>query len=49
MPYAGALSHPMVASELSAQYHLSLPVFNLLLAAVAGASLIVFSLSIHAL
>lgn len=37
MPYAGALSHPKVADALSAQYHMALPVFNLLLAAVAGA------------
>src|SRR5579872_2775850 len=37
MPYAGALSHPKVAAELSAQYGVVLPVFNLLLAAIAGA------------
>ncbi|MGD0673788.1 MAG: DedA family protein [Polyangiaceae bacterium] len=37
MPYAGALSHPGVAAELSARYGVTLPVFNLLLAAVAGA------------
>ncbi len=37
MPYAGALTDPRVAAELSAQYGLDLPVFNLLLAAIAGA------------
>ena len=38
MPYAGALTDPQVAASLSAQYGLSsLPVFNLFLAAVAGA------------
>jgi membrane protein DedA with SNARE-associated domain len=37
MPYAGALSHDGVRAALSAQYGVSLPVFNLLLAAVAGA------------
>jgi membrane protein DedA with SNARE-associated domain len=37
MPYAGALTQPGVATELSATYHVTLPVFNLLLAAVAGA------------
>jgi membrane protein DedA with SNARE-associated domain len=37
MPYAGALSDPRVAAELSAQYGLQLPVFNLFLAAIAGA------------
>jgi len=37
MPYAGALTHPAVAAELGAQFHLDLPVFNLLFAAIAGA------------
>jgi len=37
MPYAGALTEPSIASELSAQYGMQLPVFNLLLAAIAGA------------
>jgi membrane protein DedA with SNARE-associated domain len=37
MPYAGALSHPLVAAELGAQYGLTLPIFNIFLAAVAGA------------
>jgi membrane protein DedA with SNARE-associated domain len=37
MPYAGALSHPLVAAELGAQYGVTLPIFNLFLAAVAGA------------
>jgi membrane protein DedA with SNARE-associated domain len=37
MPYAGALSHPVVAAELSSQYGVALPVFNLFLAAMAGA------------
>jgi membrane protein DedA with SNARE-associated domain len=37
MPYAGAASDPGVAAALSAQYHVTLPVFNLLLAAIAGA------------
>jgi membrane protein DedA with SNARE-associated domain len=37
MPYAGAASDPAVAAALSAQYHVTLPVFNLLLAAIAGA------------
>jgi membrane protein DedA with SNARE-associated domain len=37
MPYAGAMSTPGVAAELGAQFHLELPVFNLLLAAIAGA------------
>ena len=37
MPYAGALAHPDVNAALSAQFHLALPVFNLFLAAVAGA------------
>jgi membrane protein DedA with SNARE-associated domain len=37
MPYAGALTQPGVATELSATYHVTLPVFNLVLAAIAGA------------
>jgi membrane protein DedA with SNARE-associated domain len=37
MPYAGAMTDPKVAAELSAQYGVTLPVFNLLLAAIAGA------------
>jgi membrane protein DedA with SNARE-associated domain len=37
MPYAGALTHPSVVAELSAQFGLDLPIFNLFLAAVAGA------------
>jgi membrane protein DedA with SNARE-associated domain len=37
MPYAGALSHPAVAAELGSQYGLTLPVFNLFFAAIAGA------------
>jgi membrane protein DedA with SNARE-associated domain len=37
MPYAGALTQPGVAAELSATYHLTLPVFNLVLAGIAGA------------
>jgi membrane protein DedA with SNARE-associated domain len=37
MPYAGALTEPTVAAELSAQFGVHLPVFNLLLAAIAGA------------
>ncbi len=37
MPYAGALSDAKVAGELSALYRVQLPVFSLLLAAVAGA------------
>src|SRR5258708_30029777 len=37
MPYAGALSNANVAAELSAQYHVHLPYFGLLLAAIAGA------------
>jgi len=37
MPYAGAASDPGVAAALSAQYHVTLPVFNLLFAAIAGA------------
>jgi membrane protein DedA with SNARE-associated domain len=37
MPYAGAMTVPSVAAELSAQFHVELPVFNLMLAAIAGA------------
>lgn len=37
MPYAGALSHPDVNAALSAQFHIQLPVFNLFIAAIAGA------------
>jgi membrane protein DedA with SNARE-associated domain len=37
MPYAGALTDPGVATALSAQYGVALPVFNLLMAGIAGA------------
>lgn len=37
MPYAGALTDGGVAAELSAQYGVHLPVFNLVIAAIAGA------------
>lgn len=37
MPYAGALSDGGVAAELSTQYGVHLPVFNLILAGIAGA------------
>jgi membrane protein DedA with SNARE-associated domain len=37
MPYAGALSEPSVASALSTQYGVELPVFSLFIAAIAGA------------
>jgi membrane protein DedA with SNARE-associated domain len=37
MPYAGALTEPGVAAQLSAQYRVDLPVFNLIVAAIAGA------------
>src|SRR5258708_1995610 len=37
MPYAGALSDPAVNAALSAQFHVTLAPFNLLLAAIAGA------------
>ncbi|HEX7663970.1 MAG TPA: hypothetical protein VF407_05660, partial [Polyangiaceae bacterium] len=37
MPYAGALSHPDVNAALSTQFHITLPVFNLFVAAVFGA------------
>lgn len=37
MPYAGAMTEPAVNAELSAQFKIALPQFNLFLAAVAGA------------
>jgi membrane protein DedA with SNARE-associated domain len=37
MPYAGAMSLPNVNAELAAQYHVTLPVFNLFFAGLAGA------------
>lgn len=37
MPYAGAMTEPTVAAELGLQFHVSLPVFNLFIAAIAGA------------
>lgn len=37
MPYAGAMSVPAVSAELGAQFHVQLPVFSLLFAAIAGA------------
>jgi membrane protein DedA with SNARE-associated domain len=37
MPYAGALSDPLVSSALSEQFHVQLAPFNLWLAAIAGA------------
>src|SRR5258708_33683199 len=37
MPYAGAMTEPSVAAELSLQFHVALPVFNLIAAGVAGA------------
>jgi membrane protein DedA with SNARE-associated domain len=37
MPYAGAMTDPGVAAALSEQFHVTLPVFNLILAAIAGA------------
>lgn len=37
MPYAGAMTDPTVAAELSNTYGVHLPVFNLLFAAIAGA------------
>ena len=37
MPYAGALTDPGVAAELSLQFHVALPVFNLFVAGIAGA------------
>ena len=37
MPYAGAMTDAGVAAELGRQYHVTLPVFSLILAAIAGA------------
>jgi membrane protein DedA with SNARE-associated domain len=37
MPYAGAMTDPGVSAALGEQFHMALPVFNLFLAAVAGA------------
>jgi membrane protein DedA with SNARE-associated domain len=37
MPFAGAMTEPSVAAELSLQFHVTLPVFNLVLAGIAGA------------
>ncbi len=37
MPYAGAMTDPGVAASLSATYGVTLPVFNLFIAAIAGA------------
>jgi membrane protein DedA with SNARE-associated domain len=37
MPYAGALTDPSVAAALSTQYGVELPVFSLVVAAIAGA------------
>ncbi len=37
MPYAGAMSQPEVNAELARQFHIALPQFNLLIAAIAGA------------
>ncbi len=37
MPYAGALTDPGIAKALGATYGVTLPVFNLVLAAIAGA------------
>jgi membrane protein DedA with SNARE-associated domain len=37
MPYAGAMSDAAVRDALAAQYHVTLPVFNLFAAAIAGA------------
>ena len=37
MPYAGAVTDPRVVAALSTQYGVTLPVFNLVLAAIAGA------------
>jgi membrane protein DedA with SNARE-associated domain len=37
MPYAGAMTDPGVAADLSNTYGIHLPVFNLILAAIAGA------------
>jgi membrane protein DedA with SNARE-associated domain len=37
MPYAGAMAHPAVRAALSEQFGVTLPVFNLFLAGIAGA------------
>jgi membrane protein DedA with SNARE-associated domain len=37
MPFAGAMTEPSVAAELSLQFHVTLPVFNLVMAGIAGA------------
>ncbi len=37
MPYAGAMTDPGVAASLSSTYGVTLPVFNLIIAAIAGA------------
>jgi len=37
MPYAGAMTDPGVAASLSSTYGVTLPVFNLFIAAIAGA------------
>jgi membrane protein DedA with SNARE-associated domain len=37
MPYAGAMTDPAVAASLSSTYGVTLPVFNLVIAAIAGA------------
>jgi membrane protein DedA with SNARE-associated domain len=37
MPYAGAMTEPTVTAALGAQFGMQLPVFNLVLAAIAGA------------
>ncbi len=37
MPYAGAMTHPSVNEALSQQFHIALPAFNLVFAAIAGA------------
>src|SRR4051812_4867572 len=37
MPYAGAMTHPDIAAELSRQFHIALPVFDLWAAGIAGA------------
>lgn len=37
MPYAGAMSEPSVNAELSRQFQINLPIFNIWLAGIAGA------------
>ncbi|HWL85989.1 MAG TPA: DedA family protein [Polyangiaceae bacterium] len=37
MPYAGAMSEPSVNAALAQQFHIALPQFNLVAAAIAGA------------